>query len=212
MRSPFSSESEGYEFVLLTVAAFPSIALASLLGGPWAGIPAWAILTAAVVVLYARRGRASRRLRTAPPRAAAAGGPRILVLALDALADDALEAIHRAEDGGRAVVLVVRPAPVSTLRHWTSDVDGGRARAQQELDRTLSRLREAGVDAAGVIGDEDVLRAVEDALRTFTADEILVCGQRAEADPAPVAAVRERFAVPVTHVQGRAEASPSSVL
>ena len=71
-------------------------------------------------------------------------------------------------------VLLVCPALNSKLRTWTSDEDGARAQAQARLDTSLSRLAELGVRARGEIGDGDPLQALEDALREFPADEIVV--------------------------------------
>ena len=195
MRNPFFSESEGYRFVLLTVAAFAAIAAASLLGGPWAGIPVWAVVTGATLGFYARRGRAGRRIRTAPAHLGAPEERRVLVLALAPVGADVVDAI------GRAEVLVVCPAPVSSLRHWTSDIDGARARAGQILEETLARFREVGVEARGEVGDEEPVHAIEDALRTFGADEIVVCAGPDSADVADEA--RERFALPVTPLEAR---------
>ncbi len=208
MRSPFFSESEAYRFVLLTVAAFTAIAVASLLGGAWAGVPVWAVLTASAALFYARRGRGRRRLRTAPAHVGGKDERRILVIALETLGGEVLDVIRRASAGSRAQVLVVCPAPVSSVRHWTSDIDGARARAQQALDENLARLREGGIEARGEVGDEDPLRAIEDALRTFGADEIVIWTGPDGIDRAAVEGARERFALPITHVQSRAQAAP----
>ena len=61
MRNPLGSEVEAFHFLLLTVAAFAAIALASLLGGPWAGVPTFAVVTGAAAFFYLRRGRGSGR-------------------------------------------------------------------------------------------------------------------------------------------------------
>jgi hypothetical protein len=126
MRSPFHSETEAFRFLLLTVAAFAVIALASILGGPWVGVPVWIVTTVAAAFLYLKSGHARRLIRTAP---AHLGGPdewRILILASETLASARLaEEIERAAGGRRSRVLVVCPALTSAVRHWASDVDGG---------------------------------------------------------------------------------------
>ena len=71
-------------------------------------------------------------------------------------------------------VLARLPALNSRLRTWTSDEDGARAAAQARLDASLARLAARGVNARGEIGDGDPLQALEDALREFPADEIVV--------------------------------------
>ena len=71
-------------------------------------------------------------------------------------------------------ILVCTPALNSRLRHWASDEDGARAAAQARLDASLERLRALGIDASGEVGDANPLQAMEDALRTFGADEIII--------------------------------------
>ena len=104
----------------------------------------------------------------------------------------------------REEVLVVTPALNSPLRHWVSDDDGARAAAQERLDTSLAQLAEAGVEARGEIGDGDPLQAIEDALRTFGADEIIISthpeGRSNWLERGIVEKARERFNVPITHV------------
>ena len=217
MRSPFHSETEAFRFLLLTVVAFAVIALASLLGGSWVGVPVWIAATVVAAFLYLRPRRARRSIRTAPARA---GGPDewwILVLANETLASAGLTSeIERAAAGRRARVLVVCPALTSAVRHWASDVDGGRARAERRLDESLSLLRDAGIDAQGEIGDDDPLQAIEDALRTFGADEIVVATHPEESatwlERRVVERARERFALPIAHVVIEAEARSSAAV
>jgi hypothetical protein len=211
MRNPFRSEVEAFHFLLLTVAAFAAIALASLLGGPWAGVPTWVAVTGAAAFVYLKRGPAERTVRTAPAHVGAADERRILVVANDTLAEVKLaEEIERAAAGQRTHVHVVCPALTSPVRHWASDLDGARAQAQQRLDQTLSQLHTVGIEAHGEIGDEDPLRAIEDALRTFGADEIIISthpeARSNRLERHVVTRARERFALPITHIVTNTEA------
>lgn len=196
MRAPFLSESEGFRFVLLTVAAFTAIAGASLLGGAWAGIPVWAAVTAGALLFYLR-GRSeapARAIETAPGAAvAAAKERRVLVVALEPLGAGALELIRPASVPPPAQVLVLHPAPVSAVHHWTSDVDAARAGAQRDLDESLALLREAGIAARGEVGDESTLQAIEDTLRTFAADEILMWSEPRQNGRGAVGPAGSRF-------------------
>ena len=112
--------------------------------------------------------------------------------------------IHEKSEGVREEVLVVSPALNSPLKHWTSDEDEAREAARERLHRSLARLREAGIDARGEIGDSEPVQAMEDALRTFGADEIIISthpeGRSNWLERGVVARARERFAVPITHV------------
>ena len=206
MRNPFRSEAEAFRFVLVTAGAFTAVGLASLLGGARAGVPVWIVLTAAVAVFYVVQRRTARELRTAPAHVGAEGERRTLVVLDGTAADQAVvDALERASTGGRERVLVVSPARVSPLDRWTSAVDGARAQAQRRLDESVTCLRRAGIDARGEIGDEDPLRAIEDALRTFGADAILVAGPPESWTAGDVAAgARARFALPITRVAGGA--------
>jgi hypothetical protein len=72
--------------------------------------------------------------------------------------------------------------------------------------KSLVRLRDGGIEARGEVGDEDPLRAIEDALRTFGADEIVIWTGPNGIGRAAVQGARERFALPIIHLQSRAEA------
>ena len=205
MRNPFRSETEAFHFLLVTVAAFAAIAVASLLGGAWVGVPVWAVLTVAAATFYLVQRGAAREIRTAPPHVGGEGERQILVVVDGTAADETIVgAIEEASTGYRKRVLVVCPARVSQVDHWTSAVDSGRAQAQRYLDESLARLHDAGIEAGGEIGDEDPLRAIEDALRTFGADTILVATPREGVEDSAardvVAGARARFALPITRV------------
>lgn len=102
-----------------------------------------------------------------------------------------------------AEVLVIAPATTrSPLRFWVSDVDAAIARAEATQAETVQRLTEAGVDAVGDVGESEPLTAIEDALRTFPADRIVVFAHERGArdyreDDDLVAQARERFGLPV---------------
>ena len=64
--------------------------------------------------------------------------------------------------------------------------------------------RATAFQAEGEVGDGDPLQAIEDALRTFGADEIVISthpeGRSHWLERNVVGAARDRFAVPITHV------------
>ena len=98
------------------------------------------------------------------------------------------------------------PALNSQVRTWTSDEDGARAAAEARLRSSLDALTAAGVTVRGEIGDGDPLQALEDALRTFPADEIVISthpvGRSHWLERGVVETARARFDVPITHVIG----------
>jgi hypothetical protein len=203
-RNPFRSETEAFRWLLITIAAFAAVALASLLGGWKVGLPVWIVVTVVAVWWYLRPVPEDAA-RKAP---AHVGGPderRILVVANETLADPGLlDAVQHAVSGYRAEVLVVAPALNSKLRHWTSDEDRARGDAQQRLDESIPQIAALGVDARGEIGDADPVQAIDDALRTFGADEIVISthpeGASNWLERGEVEKARQRFAVPITHV------------
>jgi hypothetical protein len=121
------------------------------------------------------------------------------------------EVAERAARG--ADVLVVCPALNSPLRHWASDEDGARAGAQARLEESLAALADAGVEARGEVGDADPIQAMDDALRTFGADEIVVSthppGRSNWLERGVIERARERYEVPITHVVVDLAAEPS---
>ena len=204
MINPLRSEAEAFRFLIGAIVYFAAIAIASVIGGWRAGVPVFIVLSAIAVGWWMRARRAERapRTKSAPH---AEGERRILVIANETVGGRALtDLIHERSEGVREEVLVVTPALNSPLRHWTSDEDNARAAAQERLDASLERLRLLGVQAQGNVGDADPLQAIEDALRTFGPDEIILSthpeGRSHWLERGVVDKARERFAVPITHV------------
>jgi hypothetical protein len=212
VENPFRSEAAAYRFLLLTVGYFGLIAIAAIINR-WAGLAVFVLLSAAGAYLYLRRGERQAPVREAMARRGGEGERRILVIANETVGGaPLLDEIRKHSEGVAEHVLVVSPALNSQLRHWASDEDGARAEAQTRLERSLARLREAGVEAKGEVGDSDPLQAMEDALRTFGPDEIIISthpeGRSNWLERGVVSAARERFAVPITHVVVDLEREP----
>jgi hypothetical protein len=211
-RNPFRSEAEAYRFLLLTVGYFALIVVGASIA-TWLGVAVFVVLTATAVVLWLRSRSNEPALRPAvPARSGADDERRILVIANETVGGEELLAIlRRKSEGVNEQVLVVCPALNSQVRTWASDEDGARAAAQQRLDASLARLRQDGVHAQGEVGDGDPLQAIEDALRTFGADEIVISthpeGRSNWLERNVVGSARDRFDVPITHVVVDLEAS-----
>ena len=90
------------------------------------------------------------------------------------------------------------------VKHWTNEEDDARAAAQQRLENLLGRLRAEGLEAGGDIGDADPVQAMEDALRLFPANEVIISthppGRSNWLEREVVERATERFDLPVTHV------------
>ncbi len=201
MRNPFRSEAEAFGFVLVCVALFAAVALAGILAGGWVALAVFLVLAAAVALYVKGEPKPPDE-----PVLSRQGGDRrrILVVANETVAGRALrgEVVRRA--GAEADVLVVCPALNSPLRHWASDEDGARAEAEQRLAESLSCLAAEGVEARGEVGDADPVQAMDDALRTFGADEIVISthppGRSNWLEKEVIERARERYPVPITHV------------
>ena len=203
MENPFRSEAAAFRFLLITIGAFALIVVASLISTTL-GIVVWLLLSGAAVWVYlSQRGAAPEREHIEH-----VGGPddhRVLVVANETLGgDELLSAISTLALTKAARFLVVCPALNSRLKTWTSDEDPARAAAQDRLDATLTRLASVEINVRGEVGESDPLVAIEDAMRTFHPDEVVISthppGKSNWLESGIVESVRVRFDVPVTHV------------
>ena len=203
MENPFRSEAAAFRFLLITIGAFALIVVASAISTVL-GLVVWLLLTGAAIAVYLhQRGPGPAREHVEH-----VGGPeerRVLVVANETVTgEELLSAISTLALIQTSSFLVVCPALNSRLKTWTSDEDPARAAAQARLTATLERLRAVSIEARGEIGDSDPLVAVEDAVRSFQPDEIVISthppGRSNWLERGVVDGVRVRFDVPVTHV------------
>ncbi len=131
---------------------------------------------------------------------------RLLVVTTAAVEPDALrERVHHHTGGQAAEVKIVAPAAdVSPLQWLASDEDAARDDAERVAEESTAAVAgEARVEAAEV-GDTDPVQAIEDALRTFPADELVVLTRSGEdanwLEKDAGAEAIERFGLPVTHL------------
>jgi hypothetical protein len=203
MINPLRSEEEAFRFVIGALAYFGAIGGAAAID-KWAGLVVFIVLTAAVVVWWVRARRDEAPAKQTP-RPHAENERRILVVANETVGGEMLRRmILSKSEGVDEQVLVVVPALNSPLRHWTSDEDGAREAAQQRLEESLATMRASGIEARGEVGDSDPLQAIEDAIRTFAPDELIISTHPPDRshwlERGVVGGARERFALPVTHV------------
>jgi hypothetical protein len=202
MKNPLRDEASAFQVVLVTLGGAVLVVLAAWID-TWLGLAVFLLLVGAAV--WAIRG--GMRHRPPPTHVVRDEGPtrRILVVANETVGGDELRhLLERKAERVSEEILLVCPALNSRVRTWTSDEDGARAAAQERLDASLARLHAEGVTARGEIGDGDPLQALEDALRTFPADEIVVSthppGRSHWLEQGVVEQARLRYDVPITHV------------
>ena len=114
------------------------------------------------------------------------------------------EVAYRAGDGGE--IMVVAPAIARTrLEHWlTSDLERRQEEARERLETSLVAMHDAGLRAGGHLGDADPLQALDDALRVFAPDEVIIATHPPQRsgwlERHVVRRARERYDLPITHV------------
>jgi hypothetical protein len=205
VHNPLRSEADAFRWVMVIGAGAVSVIVLTLLTSPVVGV-VWA-----VALIGFGAGFAYRSSRGSLPRQVAVtrggdGKRRLLVVANETVGGDALLAeIGNRCQGIDSEVLVLTPAlSVSRTEHWVSDVDEAIELARQRMELSLIALKEAGLKAKGEVGDSDPNMAIEDALRVFPADEIVISTHPPDRsrwlERGVVERAREEIELPVTHV------------
>jgi GABA permease len=204
MRNPLRTEAEAFSFVLVIGVLFLAVAVAAALGGGDVALGVFLALGLGVGAGIYLRSEPKVREPAVWDRRPEDDVHRVLVVANETVAGGALRAEILRRAGPTSEVLVVCPALNSRIRHWTSDEDHAREEAQARLDESLAALAAAGVRARGQVGDDDPIQAVDDALRAFAADEIVISthppGRSNWLERGLVDRARERYGCPIGHV------------
>ena len=203
MESPFRSEEAAFRFLLITIGAFALIVVASAISTTLGFLTFFGLSAAAVAVYLRQRGPSPTPTHVQP--LAGSDERRVLVVANETVGgQELLSAISTLAISQKTTFRVVCPALNSRLKTFTSDEDPAREAAQLRLDATIARLGSVGIDATGEVGDGDPLVAVDDAVRTFGPNEIVISthppGRSNWLERGVVDSVRARYDVPVTHV------------
>lgn len=179
-----ASRMAPWKLPLIVAAILVPTALGFLVGGPGVGVAVGALAAVAIVAIAVRERPGGPIPSTPPPDRR----PYLLVVISRAVEDP--EAVDRIADvarsdgnGEQAQVLVLAPARLSFLDRWSSDLEGARREAQHALVVTVAALAKAEIAAEGRVGDERLVQAVEDQLRSFPATEVLLVSGDSEADP-----------------------------
>jgi hypothetical protein len=182
MRNPLRSEGEAYRLLWIVVGGAAVIIAAAFIN-TWLGVAVAVIAFGALGWWLMKEpvpGAAD------PPAVVTSGTPvgthRVLVVAPPGTENVPVP------DG--AEVLVVVPALASTREAYTGAVDDRRHDAEATASALAERLNGARVE----VGADDPALAVEDALRVFGADEVLVAGD----EDGMFDAIRGRVAIPVS--------------
>jgi hypothetical protein len=127
----------------------------------------------------------------------------LLVIATASVPAADLRASVRAQVGDDAELLVVAPASgISRLDWLTNAEDDARTDAAGRADQLAEAAPTDNVESR--VGDSDPLQAIEDALRTFPADELIVVSLPDEdagwLEQGSAETALSRFSLPVTRL------------
>jgi hypothetical protein len=183
-----------WKLPLVVAAIVVPIAVAFYLGGPGVGVAIGALAGVGIVVAAVRQ-RPRGEIGEDPT---GAGRRRLLVVVSRPVEEEAAirEIAAQVESGdsgyaGPTEVLVLAPARLGFLDRWASDLEGARREAQRNLVITVASLAKAGVNAEARVGDEDLVQAVEDQLRSFAATEVILVTGSEQEDPAAALAAAD---------------------
>jgi len=209
MRNPVRSETDAF---YIAVGSAVIVAAAIILGSlvdPLVGVAllAGAVVGAFVWEISTKDPERRRPLREAAQfgRGSATERARVLVVANRTLGGDELRAELRRRAGSGAELHIVAPILTSRVHYVASDVDKELDEARERLSTTLEWARGEGVAVTGRVGDPNVaLGAIEDELRQYGADEVIIStypsGRSNWLETGIVERLREELDVPVMHV------------
>lgn len=210
MRMPIRSEAEAVRFVFAGAAVIGISVLLGFVITPWVGAAAFVLALVVAAIAYLRAGNPDQGtpLRDAEherhPHGAPTGTRHVLVVANETLVGDELAKRIAHPDGKPVEVDVLAPVLTSQLHYVMSDVDREVAQAQTRLERSLAWAREHRISARGEVGDPNPTTALEDQLRDFGADEVIVVTHPRERETwqerGELERLRRELEVPVTHV------------
>jgi hypothetical protein len=210
LRVPGKSEASAFHIalavgLLAATAVIAAVAVTPLYGLAVLGAGA---IAATAYELLGRDPDPPRRLRDATleshAHGAEAGMRHVLVVANETLAGPGLRDEIVRQAGPRVQIDILAPVLTSRLHYWSSDFDAELADARRRLDGSLAWAASQGLEARGEVGDPDPFTALEDELRDFGADAVIVVthprdrANRLEARE--LARLRRELDVPVAHV------------
>ena len=130
---------------------------------------------------------------------------RVLVVTTASVDPETLreEVLGHVDDENAEVKIVAPASDVSRLQWLTNDEDEAREEAAEQADQAAEAVKPAATVEAEV-GDSDPVQAVEDALRTFPADQIVIVTESGDEqgwlEKDSASAAYERFGLPVTQL------------
>ncbi len=205
MHNPLRSEADAFRWIVVIGIGVATVTALTLLTRPAIGA-AWAAALIGFGAGLAWRSARGTLRGNVPLSRGGDGRRRLLVVANQTVGGRALlREIENRSRGGDTEILVVTPALAgSRAAHWSSDVDEAIELARQRMELSLLAIGETGLRARGQVGDSEPNVAIEDALREFPADEIIISTHPPERsrwlERGVVERTRDEIELPVTHV------------
>jgi len=206
MHNPLRSEADAFRWVVIIGVGAVSVIALTLLTRPVYGVVLAAALIGFGVGVAYRGARGSLPPRSVELSRGGDGKHRLLVIANETVGGgELLDEIRGRCRGHDCKILVITPAlPTSRAAHWASDSDEATELARQRMELSLIAIEELGLKAKGEVGDADPNVAIEDALRLFAADEIVISTHPPERsrwlEHGVVDRAREQIDLPISHV------------
>ena len=185
MRVPFKTETDAFRVAAaLGLLLGVSIIVGVLSSAPYGVVVFAAGCAAGLVFELSGRETVDHTLRDAAsaphPHGPAPGTRHVLVVAERPLDGQELRRALQPEPGVAVELDVLSPIMASPAHHWAGDIDLERKQARVRLEASLAWAKQHGFVARGEVGDPDAMVAIEDELRDFGADEVIIVTHSSE--------------------------------
>lgn len=210
MRSPIRSEPDAFRLSLLTALVVGISVLVGWLTVPLAGLALFALVMLATAIGYLRAPDPDRRsglreaVRTPHRKRARSDGRHVLVIANETLTGSELRDRILGSGGEHVEVDVLAPVLTSRVHLGVTDIDRELDDARERLRRSLAWARAQRIHARGEVGSTSPVVAIEDELRAFGADEVIVVTHPRERETwqerDELERLRDELDVPITHL------------
>lgn len=206
VRTPITSERDAFWLTVAGVAIIVAALLVGWLIDVWAGVALFVVAVLVAGTAYLRSPDPARRssleeAEREPHFYQAPGRRHVLVIANDVLGGEELRRRLSGHNGDLEVD-VLAPVLTSHVHFTVSDIDAETEHARARLRRSLEWVRAQGVHARGEIGDPNPITAIEDQLRSFGPDEVIVVTHREKTwqERAELERLRSELDLPVEQV------------
>lgn len=210
-RNPIHSETDAFRLTVGGVILALMGIVVGLLSTPLSGVVAFIVLALVAFASYMSVPERDRRLplreasREPHPHGPSPGTRHVLIVANEALAGRELEQRIRGLDGKDVEVDVVAPVLSSRAHLAYTDIDRELRLARERLTQSLQWAHARGFAAHGEVGGpSSPVTAIEDELRDFGPDEVIVVtsphGPQHWQEQTEIERLRKELHVPVVQI------------